>query len=58
VTHGDAPALAQRMLALAADPGLVERLGRGGRAFAEGLSWERAARATEAQLQRVIAQGG
>ena len=58
VTHGDAPALAQRMLALAADPGLVERLGRGGRAFAERLSWERAARATEAHLQRVIAQGG
>ena len=58
VTHGDAHALAQRMLALAADPMLVERLGRGGRAFAEGLSWERAARATEAHLQRVIAQEG
>jgi len=58
VTHGDAHALAQRMLALAADPALVARLGRGGRAFAERLSWERAARATEAHLQRVIAQGG
>jgi glycosyltransferase involved in cell wall biosynthesis len=58
VPHGDAGALAERMLALAADPGLVARLGRAARAFAEGLSWEAAARATEAQLQRVIAQRG
>ena len=58
VPHGDAGALAQRMLALAADPALVARLGRAARAFAEGLSWEGAARATEAQLQRVIAQRG
>ena len=58
VPHGDWRALAERMLALAADEGLVARLGRGARAFAEGLSWERAARATEAHLQRVIAQGG
>ena len=58
VPHGDTHALAQRMLALAADPGLVARLGRGGRAFAEGLSWERAASATQAHLQRVVAQGG
>jgi glycosyltransferase involved in cell wall biosynthesis len=58
VPHGDAGALAERMLALAADPGLVGRLGRGARAFAEGLSWEAAARATEAQLQRVIARPG
>lgn len=58
VPHGDAPALAQRMLALAADPALVARLGRAGRAFAESLSWERAARATATHLQRAIAQGG
>ena len=58
VPHGDAPGLAQRMLALAADPALVARLGRGGRALAERLSWERAARATERHLDRVIAQGG
>lgn len=58
VPHGDAHALAQRMLALAADPALVARLGRGGRAFAEQLTWERAARATAAHLERVIAQGG
>lgn len=58
VPHGSADALADRMLALAADPGLVSRLGRGARTFAEQLSWERAAEATEAHLQRVIAQGG
>ena len=58
VPHGDAHALAERMLALAADPELVTRLGRAARTFAEGLSWEGAARATEAQLQRVAAQSG
>jgi glycosyltransferase involved in cell wall biosynthesis len=58
VPHGDVGALAQRMLALAADAALVARLGRSARAFAEGLSWERAAEATEAHLRRVIAQGG
>ncbi|MGH7531220.1 MAG: glycosyltransferase family 4 protein [Gemmatimonadales bacterium] len=58
VPHGDWRALADRMLALAGDPALVERLGRAARAFAEGLSWETAARATEAHLRRVIAQRG
>jgi len=58
VPHGDARALADRMLALAADPTLVARLGSAARRFAEQFSWERAARATEAHLQRVIAQGG
>jgi glycosyltransferase involved in cell wall biosynthesis len=58
VPHGDEPALAERMIALAADPELVARLGRSARRFAEGLSWEAAARATVGQLERVIAQGG
>ena len=58
VPHGDWRHLAERMVALAADPALVARLGRGARAFAESLTWDRAARATEAHLQRVIAQGG
>ena len=58
VPHGDWRQLAERMLALAADPALVARLGRGARAFAEGLSWEQTARATEAHLQRVLAEGG
>ena len=58
VPHGDVRALADRMLALAADPALVSRLGVGARAFAERLSWEHAAEATEAHLHRVIARGG
>ena len=58
VPHGDAHALAERMLALAADPALVARLGRGARGFAETLSWDRTATATEAQLSRLIAKGG
>jgi glycosyltransferase involved in cell wall biosynthesis len=58
VPYGDAPALARRMLELARDPALVERLGQAARTFAMGLSWDHAARATEAQLQRVIVPGG
>lgn len=57
VPHGDAAALAARMLELAGDTARVTALGRRGRAFAEGLSWERAARATEAHLQRTVAEG-
>src|SRR5205814_8222565 len=44
--HGDYDALADRMLALATDRSLVDRLGRAARTFAEGLSWDSAARAT------------
>jgi glycosyltransferase involved in cell wall biosynthesis len=58
VPHGDVQALARRMIALAADPALVARLGRGARAFAIGLSWDRSAQETEAHLEGVIAQGG
>ena len=58
VPHGDSGALADRMLALAADPALVERLGRAARTFAEGLSWEGAARATATHLEQVIAERG
>jgi glycosyltransferase involved in cell wall biosynthesis len=58
VPHGDWRTLADRMLALAADPELVARLGRAGRSFAEGLSWEAAARATATHLQQVIAERG
>jgi len=55
VPHGDSQALADRMLALAADPLAVERLGRAARTFAEGLSWDSAARATLAHIERTIA---
>jgi len=57
VPHGDAAALAARMLELAVDPTRVAALGRRGRTFAAGLTWERAARATEAHLQRTLAPG-
>jgi glycosyltransferase involved in cell wall biosynthesis len=58
VPHGDVEALARRMLELAGDATLIARLGGGARAFAEGLSWDGAAQATEAHLEGVIAQGG
>jgi len=51
VPHGDPAALAVRMLELAADPVLVDRLGRSGRRFAESLSWDRAAELTETHLR-------
>lgn len=54
VPHGDAAALAEKMVALASDPELVARLGVAARAFAEGLTWEAAARATEAHLHDII----
>jgi glycosyltransferase involved in cell wall biosynthesis len=56
VSHGDVPALTDRMLALAADPSLVERLGRAARRFAEGLSWDSAARATLAHIETTVAE--
>lgn len=56
VPHGDWRALADRMLALAADPALVERLGRAARAFAEGLSWDSAARASLEHIEQIIAE--
>ena len=56
VPHGDVLALTDRMLALAADPSLVERLGHGARRFAEGLSWDSAARATLAHIEKTVAE--
>lgn len=55
VPHGDADALAARMLELAAAPALVERLGVAARGFAEAHTWERTAEATERHLQDIIA---
>jgi glycosyltransferase involved in cell wall biosynthesis len=54
VPHGDAAALADRMVALADDPPLVERMGVAARAFAASLSWGAAADATEAHLRDII----
>ena len=55
VPHGDAAALAERYLALAGDPALVERLGRAARRFAEAHTWDGAADRTEAHLISLIA---
>jgi glycosyltransferase involved in cell wall biosynthesis len=55
--HGDVEALAERMLELAENPDLVERLGRQARRFAEGLTWERTARATWQWIEAEVVRG-
>ncbi len=55
VPHGNVEALAGRMLELAASPAIVARLGTAARRFAEGLTWESAAAATERHLDDIIA---
>jgi glycosyltransferase involved in cell wall biosynthesis len=55
VPHGNVPALSARMVELASTPTLVERLGRAGRTFAEGLTWDRTADMTERHLEDIIA---
>jgi glycosyltransferase involved in cell wall biosynthesis len=54
VPHGDVDALAARMVELADSPPLVERLGGRARRFAEGLTWEHTAAATETHLRDII----
>jgi glycosyltransferase involved in cell wall biosynthesis len=56
VPHGDVDALATAMRTIADAPDLVAMLGRGGRAFAEGLTWDRAAKETERHLALVTGQ--
>lgn len=55
VPHGDAGALAARMVQLAGDPALVARLGGAAREHACAWSWDDAAGATEAHLLELIA---
>ncbi|MGH7561956.1 MAG: glycosyltransferase family 4 protein [Gemmatimonadales bacterium] len=55
VPHGDAAALAGRMLELAADPGLVARLGAAARRHALAWSWDDAAQATLDHLKALTA---
>lgn len=55
VPHGDAEALAARMLELAEHPGVVARLGVEARRAACSWSWDDAAAATEAHLLELIA---
>jgi glycosyltransferase involved in cell wall biosynthesis len=54
VRHGDAAGLAARMVELADSPRLVTQLGERARRFAEGLTWERTAAATERHLKDLI----
>jgi len=55
VPHGDADALARRMLELAERPALVDSLGKNARAFAKSLTWDAAAGATESHLAELVA---
>ncbi len=57
VATGDAAALADRLVTLAADPALRARLGGGARSFAESLSWERTTEHTESHLHDAVAVG-
>jgi len=54
VPLGDPAALAEKMLLLANDPALVERLGSAARRFAETLNWEHAAELTEQHLVSLL----
>jgi glycosyltransferase involved in cell wall biosynthesis len=55
VPHGDAGAMAQAMLRLAGEPGLVSRLGAAARGWAEQLTWGAAADAVERHLHDLVA---
>ena len=54
VPHGDVAGLAARMIELSDTPTLVARLAERARRFAEGLTWERTAAATEQHLQDIV----
>ena len=58
VPHGDVNALAARMVELAGDQALVNRLGVGARRFAESLSWDAAANETERWIEGLLAHPG
>jgi glycosyltransferase involved in cell wall biosynthesis len=57
VPHGDISALASAFDCFAANPRLVCTMGAAGRRFAETLTWDRAARNTEAHLEEVVRRG-
>ncbi|HEY7027850.1 MAG TPA: glycosyltransferase family 4 protein [Gemmatimonadales bacterium] len=58
VPHGDVNALASRMVQLAGDQALVNRLGVGARRFAESLSWDAAANETERWIEGLLNHPG
>lgn len=55
VPHGDVDALADRIGLVLADPDLRRRMGKGGRAFARELSWERSASRLGRVLEEAVA---
>jgi glycosyltransferase involved in cell wall biosynthesis len=55
VPHDDVGTLAGRLGELLDDPDLRDRLGRQGRAFAEGFSWDRSAQRMATSIRRVVA---
>ena len=54
VEHGDVAGLARRMVEIASSLDVVSALGHEARSFAQSLSWDAAARATEAHLRDII----
>lgn len=58
VAHGDAAALAARMVEFATDRDLVDRLGGNARRHAEAHGWDAAARATEDHLHVLTGRTG
>ncbi len=58
VPHGDVEALAQCLATFADDPELVRRLGEAARRYAETLTWDAAAAATEAHLHELAGSLG
>ncbi|MEX2526074.1 MAG: glycosyltransferase family 4 protein [Gemmatimonadota bacterium] len=55
VPHGNVEALATALQQLLQDASLRERMGRAGREFAQGFTWEAASRQMETVLQREVA---
>jgi len=58
VPHADIAAMADAMRKLADSPSLVESMGKAGRRFAEGFSWEKSADDTIAHLEEVVMRRG
>ena len=58
VPHSDITAMSAALGRLAASPDIVRALGAAARTFAEGFTWDAAARMTEEHLLEIVRQGG
>jgi glycosyltransferase involved in cell wall biosynthesis len=58
VPHGDTAAMAAAMGKLAGSRALVDEMGKAGRRFAEGFSWDRSANETISHLEEVMTVKG